>query len=129
MEAPFDADKSKDDMTNFSGSAGDMLAAMKAAGISVPDAKEAAEKVAAAAPSAPEECTDPSCTHDHDHGHGHAEKEEGHHDHDHGHGHAKEKEAEEEVKGAACCGKRGRAFWIFLKRIVRPSAVVVGIQG
>ena len=47
MEAPFDADKSKDDMTNFSGSAGDMLAAMKAAGISVPDAKEAAEKVAA----------------------------------------------------------------------------------
>jgi hypothetical protein len=40
MEAPFDADKSSTDLFNFSGSAGDMLAAMKAAGIVMPEAEE-----------------------------------------------------------------------------------------
>jgi hypothetical protein len=40
MEAPFDATKSKEDMYNFSGSAGDMMAMMEAAGIVVPEAKE-----------------------------------------------------------------------------------------
>ena len=40
MEAPFDAAKSKNDLMNFSGSAGDMMAAMSAAGIVVPDASE-----------------------------------------------------------------------------------------
>ena len=56
---------------NFSGSAGDMLAAMAAAGIEAPDAQEAAQKVAAAAASAPEACDDPSCTEDHSHHHVH----------------------------------------------------------
>ena len=109
MEA-HDGDKTKENMMNFSGSAGDMLAAMQAAGINVPDAAEAAKKAAAAAPSAPEACDDPSCTHDHSHGgHSHSHRKESHghshdehaaepaacehhregrgHDHDHGHDH------------------------------------------
>jgi hypothetical protein len=40
MEAPFDKTKSKDNLMNFSGSASDMLAAMSAAGIVVPDVSE-----------------------------------------------------------------------------------------
>jgi len=40
MEAPHDSTKSKTDVFNFSGSASDMLAAMKAAGMSVPEAQE-----------------------------------------------------------------------------------------
>ena len=84
MEAPHDASKSKTDLMNFSGSAGDMLAAMQAAGIKVPEAQDAAKVAAAAPPSAPAACDDPSCTVDHDHG-GHD-----HHDHEHGHDHHKE---------------------------------------
>ena len=54
---------------NFSGSAGDMLAAMEAAGIKAPDAADAALKVAEApASSAPVNCEDPSCAVDHSHG-------------------------------------------------------------
>jgi len=48
MEAPFDATKSSSDMLNFSGSASDMLAAMAAAGIVLPEAEAAAKQVAAA---------------------------------------------------------------------------------
>jgi hypothetical protein len=44
MEAPFDADKTKDDLFNFSGSAGDMLSMMKAAGIVMPEAEEVGKK-------------------------------------------------------------------------------------
>lgn len=69
------------DMLNFSGSASDMLAAMKAAGIVMPDAEEAALKVAAAPPSvliAAASCGDPSCGVDHSHG-----------GHDHGHDHGR----------------------------------------
>jgi hypothetical protein len=40
MEAPFDASKTKEDLMNFSGSAGDMMAAMAAAGIVVPEAQD-----------------------------------------------------------------------------------------
>ena len=40
MEAPHDATKSKTDLFNFSGSASDMMAAMAAAGIVVPEAQE-----------------------------------------------------------------------------------------
>ena len=68
MEA-HDASKSKSNMMNFSGSAGDMLAAMEAAGIKAPDAADAALKVAEApASSAPVNCEDPSCAVDHSHG-------------------------------------------------------------
>jgi len=78
MEAPFDAAKSKEDMFNFSGSAGDMMEMMKAAGIVAPEAQEAARKVAAAPASEAEaSCADPSCGHDHSHGshaHEHGEK-------------------------------------------------------
>ena len=62
-------DASKSNMMNFSGSAGDMLAAMEAAGIKAPDAADAALKVAEApASSAPVNCEDPSCAVDHSHG-------------------------------------------------------------
>ena len=40
MEAPFDAEKSKTNMMNFSGSASDMMEAMSAAGILVPEAQK-----------------------------------------------------------------------------------------
>ena len=92
MEAPADATKTKDNLMNFSGSAGDMLAAMKAAGIQMPDAENAAKKAAAAPASKPAPCTDPTCTEDHDHsghehaGHGH-DHEHNSTDHDHGHKH------------------------------------------
>ena len=77
MEAPHDGTKIADNMMNFSGSASDMLATMAAAGIVMPEAEEAAEKVAASPPSAPAAaCEDPSCTIDH-----------GHSGHDHGHSH------------------------------------------
>mmetsp|Transcript_31065 Transcript_31065/g.63023 ORF Transcript_31065/g.63023 Transcript_31065/m.63023 type:complete len:284 (-) Transcript_31065:94-945(-) len=65
------------DLTNFSGSASDMLSMMKAAGITEEGAEQAAMSAATAPPSEPEECTDP--THDHSHG--------GHHHHGHDHGH------------------------------------------
>ena len=45
MEAPHDATKSKTDLLNFSGSASDMMAAMAAAGIVLPEAQDAAMKV------------------------------------------------------------------------------------
>ena len=45
MEAPFDAEKNSSNLMNFSGSAGDMMAAMKAAGIAVPEVEAAAKKV------------------------------------------------------------------------------------
>ena len=103
MEAPHDKDKSKDNMMNFSGSAGDMLAAMQAAGIKVPDAQEAAEKAAAAPPSAPEACTDPGCTVDHGHGgHEHEHHDHGHEGHDHkGHDH----EHHDHAHDGGCCGE------------------------
>jgi len=79
MEAPYDATKSAHDMLNFSGSASDMQAAMKAAGIVMPETEAAAMKVAAAPPSKeePGSCGDPSCSVDHslsghDHGHSHS---------------------------------------------------------
>ena len=102
MEAPHDATKSKDDVMNFSGSAGDLLAAMQAAGIKAPEAEDAARKAASAPASAPKACEDPGCTVDHGHGgHEHEHHEHGglrhgasgccSHDgtcsHDHGHGH------------------------------------------
>ena len=59
----------EESILNFSGSAGDMLAAMAAAGIDAPDAREAAFKVASASASVPKTCDEPSCTEDHDHGH------------------------------------------------------------
>ena len=82
---------SKDNLLNFSGSAGDMLAAMAAAGIQVEDAVEAAQKVAAAKPSANHaaSCNDPNCTVDHSHEHGHE------HDHSHEHGHDHQQKAHE----------------------------------
>lgn len=63
-----------DDMMNFSGSAADMMAAMKAAGISdesTADAAASALKVAASEASH-HDCTDP--THDHSHRHDHGEQ-------------------------------------------------------
>lgn len=89
MEAPFDKTKTKTDMMNFSGSAGDMMSLMAAAGIVAPDVSEAALKVASAPASAPEDCKDPNCGHDHSHGHehGHAHEHQHKHEHDHGHGH------------------------------------------
>eukprot|EP00614_Pseudopedinella_elastica_P002895 CAMPEP_0172604590 /NCGR_PEP_ID=MMETSP1068-20121228/24848_1 /TAXON_ID=35684 /ORGANISM="Pseudopedinella elastica, Strain CCMP716" /LENGTH=79 /DNA_ID=CAMNT_0013406713 /DNA_START=151 /DNA_END=387 /DNA_ORIENTATION=+ len=75
MEAPFDDAKSKNDMLNFSGSASDMMAAMEAAGIKLPEAQDAALKAAAAPPSAPAPCDDPGCTMDHGHSHGHGGEE------------------------------------------------------
>jgi thioredoxin 1 len=98
MEAPHDAKKSKENMMNFSGSAGDMLAAMEAAGINVPDAKEAAKKAAAAPASVPEACTDPSCTHDHSHGS---------HEHDHGHAHDDGHGSILKHGSGDCCGDHG----------------------
>ena len=88
MEAPYDATKSAHDMLNFSGSASDMMAAMKAAGIVMPETEAAAMKVAAAPPSKeePTSCGDPSCSVDHSHGG---------HDHGHSHGHSGE--------NADCC--------------------------
>lgn len=56
----------------------------QAAGIVMPDASEAALKVAVAPASAPAACEDPGCTHDHSHG-----------GHDHHHGHAA-------ISGAEC---------------------------
>mmetsp|Transcript_5443 Transcript_5443/g.7077 ORF Transcript_5443/g.7077 Transcript_5443/m.7077 type:complete len:143 (+) Transcript_5443:53-481(+) len=103
MEAPHDATKSKDDLMNFSGSASDMLAAMQAAGIVMPDAKEAALQVAAAPASAPKECDDPNCGHDHSHeGHSHdhdhkCEKDDCH-DHSHSHEHSHKSDDKEQVK-------------------------------
>ena len=80
---------------NFEGSASDMLAAMAAAGIKLPETEEAAKRVAAAPASAPAaSCDDPSCTHDHSHGaHEHGHDDHGHdhsheHAHEHGHDHA-----------------------------------------
>ncbi len=63
-------------MMNFTGSAGDMLQAMKAAGVEVPEEVEEAAKRAAAAPPSVQavsalSCSDPCCTHDHSHGHDH----------------------------------------------------------
>ena len=107
MEAPYDASKTKDNMLNFSGSAGDMLAAMQAAGIKVPEAAAAANKVAAAPGSAtPEACDDPHCTadhshggheheHEHEHGHEHEHEHEHGHDHSHGHGHQHGKDCDD----------------------------------
>jgi len=106
-----------------------MMAAMAAAGIVMPDAAEAALKVAGAPPSAPAACDDPDCgvdhdhaghdhghghhaeqcddpTHDHSHGHkhGHEDKEKGAddhkgHDHGHGHGHEDKKKGADDHKG------------------------------
>jgi len=80
----------EDGMLSFEGTAGGMLDAMKAAGIQVPDAEQAAKKVANAPPAVmePAACGDPSCTHDHDHSHSH--------DHGHGHGHEQSKKPQTE---------------------------------
>jgi len=62
---------------------------IEAAGIVVPEAAEAAQKVAAAPASAPPaaaSCGDASCTVDHSHG-GHDHKGHDHKGHDHGHSH------------------------------------------
>ena len=61
-------------LNEFSGSAGDFIKAMEAAHVSAPDAKAAAEKVAAAPPSKII-CDDPSCTHDHSHDNEHSHKD------------------------------------------------------
>ena len=93
------------DMLNFEGSAGDMLSMMKAAGIVMPEAEEAAKKVASAPPSAPTAPTcGTDCSHDHDHGHGHG------HTHSeacgsscaHSHSHIEPTEMAVEEKGVTC---------------------------
>lgn len=53
------------DMINFNGTAAEMLAGMRSAGISSPDAAEAAMRVANAPSSFPSACNDPFCSHEH----------------------------------------------------------------
>jgi len=89
-------------MLNFEGSASDLTAAMKAAGVTLPETEQSALRVAASKPSAPEACTDPDCTHDHSHGS--HEHEHGHHhghEHAHSHGHSHEHGGHHDTKDVA----------------------------
>ena len=111
-------------MLSFEGTAGGMLDAMKAAGIQVPDAEQAAKKVASAPPAVVEAaaCGDPSCTHDHDHSHGHGH---GHgHDHGHAHGHGSENKKPQTEKERRAAKKAAAAAEAEAAELERMKAEV-----